>query len=121
MVFYLVASVALVGGIAALVASLYASAERKKRDISMMRLLGLSPGQVFRFPVFQGLIVVALGILTAGGLYLLAARIEPDAVLLEPPVLAGTAGIILMAAFISSLFAAYKATRIDPAEAIRVE
>ncbi len=131
LVFYLVASVALVGGIAALIASLYASVERKKRDISMMRLLGLSPAHVFRFPVFQGIIVAALGLIAAGTLYWGAASLMNEAfsdsldgdpaVMLAPSIVAAAAAIILAAAFVSSLFAAYKATRIDPAEAIRVE
>ena len=51
--FWLVAVVGMVGGFAALVASLYAAVERKRRDLGVIRLMGLSRYQVFGFPIYQ--------------------------------------------------------------------
>lgn len=130
--FWLVAVVGILGGIAALVASLYAAVERKKRDISMMRLMGLSRFAVSRFPVYQSTVIAGLAALVAIlGFYGLAAVINH--LFADPlqfgerichlPVatLAQTLLVTLAVAIASSLFAAWRTTLIEPAEAIRVE
>lgn len=130
--FWLVAVVGILGGIAALVASLYAAVERKKRDISMMRLMGLSRFAVSRFPVYQSAFIAALAALVAMlGFYSLAAVINS---LFAGPLqfgerichlpistLAQTFMVTLGVAIGSSLFAAWRTTLIEPAEAIRIE
>lgn len=130
--FWLVAVVGIVGGIAALVASLYAAVERKQRDIAMMRLLGLSRFAVSRFPVYQSAAIAALAAgLAIFGFYTLAAVINAvfaaglglGARICQLPVgtLVQTLVVTVAAAVGSSLFAAWRATLIEPAEAIRVE
>lgn len=130
--FWLVAVVGILGGIAALVASLYAAVERKKRDISMMRLMGLSRFAVSRFPVYQSTVIAGLAALVAiGGFYSLAAVINHlfasplqfgERICHLPVVtLAQTCLVTLVVAIASSLFAAWRTTLIEPAEAIRVE
>lgn len=129
--FRLVAIVAVVGGMAALLASLYAAVERKKRDISMMRLLGLSPMRVAGFPIYQGAfvaigatLVAFAGFFAVGALVdrLLAVELNGEhAVVLQPELMGLTIGLILALSVVSALLAARKTTMIEPAEAIRVE
>lgn len=54
LIFWLIAAVGIAGGTASLVASLYASVERKKRDLAVLRLIGLPRSALLRFPVYQG-------------------------------------------------------------------
>jgi putative ABC transport system permease protein len=58
-VFELIAAVSVTGAVAALVASLYASIERKRRELGVLRLVGLSGSHLVRFPVYQSLLFVA--------------------------------------------------------------
>ncbi len=130
--FWLVAVVGIVGGIAALIASLYAAVERKKRDVSMMRLMGLSRFDVSRFPVYQSTVIsAAAAMISILVFYALAATINAqfgadlqfgDGIChLAPITLAQAFIITLLTAMISSLFAAWRTTLIEPAEAIRAE
>ncbi|MEG3640975.1 FtsX-like permease family protein [Magnetococcus sp. PR-3] len=131
-IFWLIAVVSILGGLAALVASLYASVDRKKRAIAMMRLLGLTRRQVFWFPLHQAILVAALSALLAvSGFYLLAGIINhvfaADLALgericaLTPFMVTSAVVIMIAAAAVSALVAAWRTTRIEPAEAIRVE
>jgi putative ABC transport system permease protein len=130
--FWLVAVVGIMGGIAALVASLYAAVERKKSAISMLRLLGLSRRAVSLFPIYQSATIAAMAAsLAIFGFYALATVINTvfaaDLGLgericqLPPSRLMMTLVITVAVAVGSSLFAAWRTTRIEPAEAIRVE
>lgn len=130
--FWLVAVVGIVGGIAALVASLYAAVERKKREISMMRLIGLSRFDVSRFPVYQSLVIAAVSALIAiSGFYALSSVINTlfapglqfGGAICHLPIktLAQTFAVTIAVAIASSLIAAWRTTLIEPAEAIRVE
>ena len=49
MIFWLIAVMVMVGGMASLVASLYASVERKRKELSVLRLIGLSGTSLIRF------------------------------------------------------------------------
>ena len=63
--FWLIAIVGVSGTIAALIASLYASVERKKRELGVLRLIGLSGASLFRFPIYQGILIGVGGFLTS--------------------------------------------------------
>jgi putative ABC transport system permease protein len=128
--FWLIAVLGFSGGVAVLVASLYASVERRRRDLGVLRLVGLARWHVFFFPVAQGVIIAMLGLLAALAAYLgLAATInrvfaddlapgEKFCTLpLEYVMAAGALSLFL--AVLSSLAAAWRATHVDPAEAIR--
>ena len=126
------AVVGISGGIAALIASLYAAVERKRQPLGVMRLLGFSPRDMFRFPVYQGLVVALLSLGAAyAGYFSLASVINrvfaADLALGQrichlPPAHLGAAVLAtLFMAWVSTLFAAWKSTRIDPAEALRYE
>jgi len=131
-IFWLVAIVGIVGGIAALVASLYAAVERKKRDIGVLRLMGLSRNAVFWFPIYQGVTIAALSVLVAiAGYsilssiinYVFAADLKLGEKICFLPYAYFAYAFVLtaLAAALSSLLAAWKSTEIDPAEAIREE
>ena len=130
--FWLVASLGIAGGVAVLVASLYAAVQRKRRDLAVLRLVGLTRPDVFFFPLYQGLALAALGagvaVLAYGALAALinrafAADLELGQRICDLPVetLAQAVAAVLGVALASSLAAAGAATRIDPAEAIREE
>ncbi len=132
LIFLLIAVVALVGGAASLMSSLYASVERKRRDLSVLRLLGLSGGRLWLFPIYQGVCIAALGFGVAWGFFELMAKVintlfaahlqaaESLCVLTWQHLvlaLAGTVGIAVLV----GLVAAWRVTSIDPAEALRDE
>lgn len=130
--FWLIALLGIGGGIAVLVASLYASVERKHKELAMLRLIGLSRYDLFSFPIFEGLVLAGAGISMAlMGYYILAGIINQvfaDKMglgerICHLPLSYVTQAIILtlIIALSSSLFAAWKATRIEPSEAIREE
>jgi putative ABC transport system permease protein len=131
-VFWLVAVVGIIGCMAALVASLASSVERKKRDLSVLRLMGMSGWLIFQVPVSQAIFLGFTGFMAATmGFFAIATVInEVFAKDLLPGekmcalaaihffvALLGTLAIV----FLSSLFAAWQTTRIDPADALRDE
>jgi putative ABC transport system permease protein len=131
-IFWLVALIGIIGGIAALIASLYAAVERKKRDIGMLRLMGFSRASVFLFPIYQGVTIAIISVFCAiGGYAILSSVINlvfaadlrlGEKICFLPDRYFMMAFIATtFAAAMSSLLAAWKATEIDPAEAIREE
>ncbi|MCW8906140.1 MAG: FtsX-like permease family protein [Sedimenticola sp.] len=130
--FWLIAILGVVGAGAVLVASLYAAVERERKDLGILRLIGLARTDVFLFPVFQGVLIAILGVMLGWLGYTLLAGVinhtfdgelsDGQAICRLPasyPWLALLASLGL--AIASSLIAAWKATRIEPAEAIREE
>ena len=120
------------GGIAALIASLYAAVERKKQPLGVMRLLGFSRRDLFRFPIYQGLMIALLSLGAAWSGYFTLAEVinrvfASDLAMGQrichlPDTHLGLAlGLTLLLAWASTLFAAWKSTRVDPAEALRYE
>lgn len=128
--FWLIALLGLFGGTAVLVASLYAAVERRRRDLGVLRILGFARRHVFFFPIAQGFMITALGLIAGfGGYGVLAAAInhafaselatgEAFCVLPWAYVPAFCLVSFVLAAF-ASLTAARRATCIDPAEVIR--
>lgn len=132
LIFWLIAAVGLAGGAAALSASLYASIERKQKELAILRLLGFSGGTLFRFPLIQGLCIGLGGAVIAIGLFglfselintLFGGQIQAGERLcrLSLTHLAGTlAGTGVLSSLASSA-AAFRATSVDPADALRDE
>jgi putative ABC transport system permease protein len=130
--FWLVAIVGIVGGIAAMAASLWAAVERKRRDIGLIRLFGVTKQALFGFPTSQAVMIAAAASAVAiAAFHALATTINTvfaaDLPLgeklctLPPAHLAYAAVLTVATALASSLLAARRATQIDPAEAIREE
>ena len=132
LIFWLIAVVGLLGGAAALSASLYASTERKHRDLGILRLLGFSRNTLFRFPVYQGICIGSWGCILAIAVFaglsrvinaLFQAHLQAKESLCR---LSGLdLGITLVATVLLSALAAsaasWRTTRIDPSEALRDE
>jgi len=140
LIFILLATVGITGCAASLTASLYASVERKKRELSVLRLIGLSGFNLFRFPVYQGIMIGAGGFLSSLFLfYAFAALINQwfrpyvekligfalaegvSFCRLPLPHLSGAFIATLSLAALAAVIAAFRITRIEPAEALRDE
>lgn len=132
LIFWLIAAVGVIGGIAALTASLYASVERKKRELNVLRLLGLLKREIVLFPVLQGLILSGSALIVAGSLFLFVAALinqlfrahlrttESLCTLSFSHFMLLVVGVSALS-IVSAAFAALQATRLDPAEALRDE
>jgi putative ABC transport system permease protein len=131
-IFWLVAVVGISGCLATLAASFASSVERKRRDLGIMRLMGISGWLIFQVPVSQALIIGTSGFVVALSAFFVISRVinqifgenlssEGQMCILEPMhfgiAFLGTLAIVLF----SSFFAAWQATRIDPADVIRDE
>ncbi len=57
----LIAGAAMLGGAICLLASLYASVERKRRSLAVLRLLGIHGSRLCAFPLTAGLVMTGLG------------------------------------------------------------
>ena len=128
--FWLVAVVGLVGGVAAMTASLWAAVERKRKDIGLMRLFGVSARAIAGFPITQAMVISALAAITAcAAFFALSLTINTvfasdlplgKKLCVLPPTHLGYAFVFtVLTAIASSGLAASRAVRIDPAEAIR--
>jgi len=73
LIFLLVAGIALAGYTLSLGASLWANVERKRREISIIRLIGVPRGAARAFPVIQALLIAFAGLVGAILVYAAAA------------------------------------------------
>ena len=64
-VFWLIAGIGTLGFLASLAANLLANVERKRRELSIVRLIGFTTGSLVLFPVAQAALVAVLGALAA--------------------------------------------------------
>jgi putative ABC transport system permease protein len=129
-VFRVLASIGVGGYLCSLAASLWANVDRKRREIALLRLIGLGTGAVVAFPVIQAAVVAVAGIALSAALYLgvaaafnagFADDLGPDGVAcrLSPADGAIAAGLTLALAAAAALVGGYRAARIDPAESLR--
>jgi putative ABC transport system permease protein len=128
--FAVIAACALLGFTVALAASLWANVERKRRELSILRLLGLGSGTLMVFPVAQAALVAAVGALLAFALFALAAGginiAFANAYAADKPLcrieawhaLAAALGTLCVA-LLAGAMAARQAARIEPAEGLR--
>ncbi|MFM7610852.1 MAG: FtsX-like permease family protein, partial [Alphaproteobacteria bacterium] len=111
---------------------LYANVERKQRDLSLLRLIGLSRRDLVVFPLLQALIIAAAGAASAGLLALSVAELVNRLPLGGANPAGGRALCViavehlllallvsLLGAALSAAFAGYRAARIEPAEGLR--
>jgi putative ABC transport system permease protein len=130
LLFWMVAAIGVIGCIAALVANLYASVERKRRALAVLRLLGFSVRGLAWFPVFEGILLATGGTIVAFGFFAaLSAAInalfvrhlqagERICTLSWRHLIAIISGSLLVAVGASTL-AAWRARRIEFAESLR--
>jgi putative ABC transport system permease protein len=129
-IFWIIACVGALGFSFSLGASLWANVDRKRRELSVLRLVGFKSGRIVLFPVLQAVYTALLGWLLAILVYLafeylinyfLAPRLNLDQALCFLLgehflwALALTVTVAIFAAIIGGL----RAARIEPAEGLR--
>jgi putative ABC transport system permease protein len=109
---------------------LLANVERKRRELSVIRLIGFSTRSIVLFPVAQSVIIGLIGALGAGAVYIPVAVVlniwfaqslragEYICRLLPSHFLVAVVGT-LCGAGMAAAWAGYRAARIEPAEGLR--
>ena len=129
-VFWLIAVIGLAGFSLSLSASLWANVDRKRKELSVLRLVGLRTADIVWFPVIQSAFTALFGWLTASLIYLIvsftinrmfAGQLERGETLcrLLPEHFAIALALTLSAAIIAASMAGYRAARIEPSEGLR--
>ena len=129
-VFLVLASIGVGGYLFSLAASLWANVDRKRREIALLRLVGLGTGPVVGFPVVQAILVALAGIAVSAVLYLGVARafnatfageLGRDEFVCRLSLADGAAAgaLTLVFAIAAAMVGGYRAARIDPAEGLR--
>ncbi|SDG37376.1 putative ABC transport system permease protein [Pseudomonas benzenivorans] len=128
LVFWIIASLALGGAFAAMTASALAAVERKRRALSVLRLLGFSSTALVAFVVLQALYTGVFGLILAWGLYG-AAELGLNRLFQQTPgeyacsLLFGHYLLALLATLLCSSLAAasggWRAARIEASEGLR--
>jgi putative ABC transport system permease protein len=129
-IFWIIACVGALGFSFSLGASLWANVDRKRKELSVLRLVGFKSGRIIMFPVLQSLYTAVLGWLVAVLVYLtfeylinffLAPRLNLDRALCFLLIehflwaLAMTIGIAIFAAIMGGM----RAARIEPSDGLR--
>jgi putative ABC transport system permease protein len=129
-VFWLIAGIGTLGFLASLAANLLANVERKRRELSILRLIGFSTGSLMLFPVTQAALIALLGATAAALVYLPVTLTLNDWFILSlqpgesicrllPIHLALALTTTLIGAMTAAAWAGWRAARIAPAEGIR--
>jgi putative ABC transport system permease protein len=131
LVFLVVAITALVGYVLNLGSALWANVERKQRELSVIRLIGLPARAVARFPLVQSLLIGSAGLIAALFMYAIAASVlngmYAESYLggagaicrLAAEHIAAAVGATLAIAAIAARVAARRVLRIEPSEGLR--
>ncbi len=129
-VFWLIAVIGLAGFTLSLSASLWANVDRKRKELSVLRLVGLRTADIVWFPVIQSTFTAIFGWLTASLIYagvsftinrMFAAQVEQGETLcrLLPEHFLIALILTLTAAVIAASMAGLRAARIEPSEGLR--
>jgi putative ABC transport system permease protein len=129
-IFWIIACVGALGFSFSLGASLWANVDRKRKELSVLRLVGFKSGRIIMFPVLQSFYTAVLGWLVAVLVYLtfeylinffLAPRLNLDRALCFLLIehflwaLGMTIGIAIFAAIMGGM----RAARIEPSDGLR--
>lgn len=128
LVFWIIAALAVTGAVAAVFAGTLAAVERKRRELSVLRLIGFSTGALLLFVVLQALYSGVLAVVISFALYGLAER-GLNHLFVQVPgeyashLLIRHYGVALLAVFGASATAAalggWRVARIEASEGIR--
>lgn len=129
-IFVVIATVGVSGVVLSLAASLWANVDRKRRELAVLRLVGLKTIPLVAFPAAQALIVAVGGLLLSAGLYALVSQLFNSALStnlgrdelvcrLAVADAMAAAALTLVFALGASTIGAYRASRIDPADNLR--
>lgn len=130
LLFGLLAGLGGIGYLVSLGVGLYANIERKQRDLSLLRLVGLLRRDMILFPLLQSGVIAVVGAMLAGavalGVAILANRLtlgpadsSRPVCVLEPYHLLAAVGVTLIGAVVAAAFAGARAARILPSEGLR--
>jgi len=129
-IYWAIALVGLVGFSVSLGASLWANIDRKRKELSVLRLVGFRTADIVWFPMVQALFTAVLGWVLAVGIYLITALVINDmmATQLEtgqqvcrllPWHYAIALLLTFAAAVLASGLAGLRSARIEPSEGLR--
>ena len=132
LLFWLIATVASAGGLLTLAASLFASIERKRRDLGMLRLLGVPLDRLTVFPLVQSVAIGLAGFGVSLCIYLAAALIIDQVFAthlqdnqplcsIQGIHVATAAALTLVIAAMAGVLACARIARQDPALTVRDE
>ena len=129
-IYWAIALIGLGGFSLSLGASLWANVDRKRKELSVLRLVGFHTGEIILFPVVQGLYTAVLGWALACGIYavaawsinfMLAPQLETAQKIcrLLPEHYAIALGITVGASMLAAILAGIRAARVEPSEGLR--
>lgn len=129
-VFWLIALIGTLGFLASLAANLLANVERKRRELSIVRLVGFPTASLVLFPVAQALFVGVLGALAALAVYVPVSlalngwfadslRAGESICRLLPVHVSIALAATLLGSAAAAAWAGLRAARIEPAEGLR--
>lgn len=129
-VFVILASIGVVGYLLSLATSLWANVDRKRREIALLRLIGLGTAPVVAFPAIQAALVAIGGVVLAAAVYLAVAaafntafanELQREEFVCRLAFSDGVAAALLTLGFavMASMVGGYRAAKIDPAEGLR--
>jgi len=129
-VYWAIAFIGIVGFSFSLGASLWANVDRKRRELSILRLVGFSSLEIILFPVVQSLITAVMGWVLAIVLYnltsvginkMMAIELGPGQQVchLLTEHYAISLGLTCLAATVAACVSGLRAARIEPAEGLK--
>ncbi len=129
-IFWIIACVGALGFSFSLGASLWANVDRKRKDLSILRLVGFKSGRIVLFPVLQSCYTAVLGWLLAVLIYLvfehlinhvLAPTLNLDRKLcfLLPEHFLWALGLTVLIAIYAAILGGLRAARIEPSDGLR--
>jgi putative ABC transport system permease protein len=127
-VFWIIAALAVAGALAAVFAGALAAVERKRRELSVLRLLGFSTGSLLLFVVLQSLYSGVLATVVSVGLYGLAEQGINTLFVQTPGEYAShlltrhycvAAFAVLSASVLAAALGGWRVSRIEASEGIR--
>lgn len=132
LLFWIIASASLAGGLACLLSSLYANVERKRRELAVLRLLGVQGSPLVVFPLTESLVItlagMGLGLALFSFLGVFINHVSADLVdsgetlcRLAPGQQFTALGLGLGMALLAGLAASRRLSGIEPAESLRDE
>ena len=130
LVFWLIAVIGLVGFSFSLGASLWANVDRKRKELSVLRLVGFRTAEIVWFPVMQSAFTAILGWLTASLIYMgvsftinhiFAPQLKSSEQIcnLLPEHFLVALALTLGSAVLAATLAGLRAARIEPSEGLR--
>lgn len=129
-IYWAIAIIGLVGFSLSLGASLWANVDRKRKELSVLRLVGFRTGDIVWFPVTQAFYTALFGWLLAAGIFFAAAyginqmlaeqlATDQEVCVLLPQHFAMALVLTVGAAVLAAALAGWRSARIEPSDGLR--